>query len=68
MMVCKIRVKRKLSRKVLKIETDPRAIEILVGLEMSMGITQDNEASQIRQFKHTRKKKLLYRSFLGCFI
>lgn len=47
MMVCKIRVKRKLSRKVLKIETDPRAIEML---EMSMGITQDNEASQIRQF------------------
>lgn len=50
MMVCKIRVKPKLSRKVLKIETDPRAIEILVELEMSMGITQDNEASQIRQF------------------
>lgn len=44
-MVCKIRVKRMLSRYVLEIETDLRALEILVGLEMSMEIARDNVAS-----------------------
>lgn len=44
-MVCKIRVKRMLLRYVLEIETDLHALEILVGLEMSMEITRDNVAS-----------------------
>lgn len=34
-----------LSRYVLEIETDLHALEILVGLEMSMEITRDNVAS-----------------------